>query len=76
MAQRLQSSIASRRSPPVRLVAVDGEIVLPETHERVAPIDRPEARVEVAFEGLTESEQRAALANFPGGRRFVLKPGR
>lgn len=26
----------------------------------------------ISFEGLTEAEQRAALAAFPGGKRFVL----
>jgi hypothetical protein len=26
----------------------------------------------VRFEGLTDAEQEAALAAFPGGRRFVL----
>jgi hypothetical protein len=27
----------------------------------------------ISFEGLTEAEQQAALAAFPGGRRFVLQ---
>ena len=34
--------------------------------------DEPEAEMVVSFEGLTEAEQRAALASFPGGRRFRL----
>lgn len=40
--------------------------------EMIAPADEPEAMLEVEFEGLTEAEQRAALAAFPGGRRFRL----
>ena len=40
--------------------------------EMITPADEPEAVLEVEFEGLTESEQRAALAAFPGGRRFRL----
>ena len=39
----------------------------------IGPIDGPETPLEVEFVGLTEDEQRAALAAFPGGRRFILK---
>jgi hypothetical protein len=42
------------------------------TGETIAPANEPEAVLEVEFEGLTEAEQRAALAAFPGGRRFRL----
>jgi hypothetical protein len=45
----------------------------PHPREAVHPVDQPETPIEVEFVGLTESEQRAALAGFPGGRRFVLK---
>ena len=38
----------------------------------IAPKDEPEAIMTVSFEGLTEREQEAALAAFPGGKRFVL----
>ena len=38
----------------------------------VAPADHPELPMLVQFEGLTKAEQRAAVAGFPGGRRFVL----
>jgi hypothetical protein len=38
----------------------------------MAPAALPESPIEVEFEGLTLDEQRAALAAFPGGRRFVL----
>lgn len=39
----------------------------------IAPIDAPELPMTISFEGLTEAEQQAALAAFPGGRRFVLQ---
>jgi hypothetical protein len=38
----------------------------------VAPADHPELPMLVEFEGLTKAEQRAAVAGFPGGRRFIL----
>lgn len=38
----------------------------------VAPADHPELPMLVQFEGLTKAEQRAAIAGFPGGRRFIL----
>ena len=38
----------------------------------VAPADHPELPMLVQFEGLTRAEQRAAVAGFPGGRRFIL----
>ncbi|WP_421760796.1 hypothetical protein [Devosia sp.] len=38
----------------------------------VAPADHPELPMLVQFEGLTKAEQRAAVAGFPGGRRFIL----
>jgi hypothetical protein len=39
----------------------------------VAAIDAPEEMLVVSFSGLTEAEQRAAIAGFPGGRRFRLE---
>ena len=38
----------------------------------VPAVDRPETTLVVSFRGLTEAEQRAALAAFPGGKRFRL----
>jgi len=38
----------------------------------IAPVDAPELPLAISFEGLTLAEQRAALAGFPGGKRFVL----
>lgn len=38
----------------------------------VGPADHPELPMLVQFEGLTKTEQRAAIAGFPGGRRFIL----
>jgi hypothetical protein len=44
--------------------------------DRVPAIDAPESELDVTFVGLTDEEQRAALAAFPGGRRFRLRPVR
>lgn len=38
----------------------------------IAPIDSPELPMTIRFEGITPAQQRAALAAFPGGRRFIL----
>ena len=57
------------KAPILRLVARDGERV---PMADVAPIDAPEATLVVSFAGLTEAEQRRALAAFPGGKRFRL----
>ena len=66
--QRLTWPNATRRAE-LWLAAVDGT-ALPRPH--IAPVDGPETPMTVRFEGLSEEEQRAALAAFPGGRRFVL----
>ncbi len=39
---------------------------------QIGAASAPEPLLLVAFEGLSEAEQRAALAAFPGGRRFLL----
>ena len=57
------------KTPILRLVARDGQRV---PTANVPPIDAPEATLVVSFAGLTEAEQRRALAGFPGGRRFRL----
>lgn len=58
------------RRRPLWLAVVNG---LPRPpHPPVSPIDEPETPLTVEFEGLTPEEQRAALAAFPGGRRFQL----
>jgi len=70
MAQLWKRSTAAQ--PRLWLAAVDGEI----RHyppEPLNPIDEPEAPLEVEFVGLTEAQQLAAIAAFPGGRRFILK---
>lgn len=72
MALRLWSSSNPSPRPQLWLAAVDGVTQVP-SREPVNPIDGPEAPLEVEFEGLTDEEQRRALAAFPGGRRFVLK---
>ena len=41
----------------------------------LADISAPEAELDVEFIGISEAEQRAALAAFPGGRRFRLITG-
>lgn len=61
------------RKRPLWLAAVDGRLTAPQTP--VAPIDEPETPLTVEFEGLTPEQQRAALAGFPGGRRFQLAVG-
>jgi hypothetical protein len=66
--QRLTSPNASRRAR-LWLAAANGRRM---ERPPVAPIDGPELPMAVHFEGLTEAEQRAALAAFPGGKRFVL----
>lgn len=38
----------------------------------LGPSDGPEAPVAVEFVGISMEQQRAALAAFPGGRRFKL----
>jgi len=66
--QRLTTPNASRRAR-LWLAAVNGsQLQRPE----IAPIDGPELPMAIRFEGLSENEQRAALAAFPGGKRFVL----
>jgi len=65
---RLTSPLASRRAREALSLALYRRI-----HAAVAPIDAPEVPMVVSFEGLTKAEQQAALAAFPGGRRFVLR---
>jgi hypothetical protein len=55
--------------PALRIVAVRGE-ARPGGSE---PFGAPEQPMAITFEGLTETQQRAALAAFPGGRRFQLE---
>lgn len=67
---RLTSPAASRRAKSWLAAAHDGRL---QPTSPVAPIDAPELPMAIRFEGLTEAEQRAALAAFPGGKRFVLQ---
>lgn len=71
MSQRLRTIDATARRPRLWLAADEG-VRLQAPREVVAPLDMPEVPLEIEFEGLTLEEQRAALAGFPGGRRFVL----
>jgi len=57
---------------PLWLAASDGRRLGPPMSDLVGAVDGPETPMEVEFFGLTEAEQRAALAAFPGGKRFVL----
>jgi hypothetical protein len=71
MSQRLRTIDATVRRPRLWLATDDGVRLSP-PRECIAPVDMPEVPLEIEFEGLTLEEQRAALAGFPGGRRFVL----
>jgi hypothetical protein len=62
------SSVANSRA---RSVLADRLAQHPSPH--VAPAHAPESIMAISFEGLTEREQEAALAAFPGGKRFVLQ---
>lgn len=67
---RLTSPAASRRAK-FWLAASRDERLQPTSP--IGPIDAPELTMAISFEGLTKAEQRAALAAFPGGKRFVLQ---
>lgn len=69
-ASRLTSPAASRRAK-FWLAAAHNDRLRPTNP--IAPIDAPELPMTVSFEGLSEAEQQAALAAFPGGKRFVLQ---
>ncbi|WP_417309708.1 hypothetical protein [Devosia sp.] len=53
------------------LAASDGRR-LRQPSRPISHLDAPERVMKVRFEGIDESQQRAALAAFPGGGRFVL----
>jgi hypothetical protein len=57
---------------PLWLAASEGRLLRRPVSGQLGKIDGPEALMEVQFFGITEAEQRAALAAFPGGKRFVL----
>jgi hypothetical protein len=67
MLPRATQTFPSRR-PTLRVVAARSEGFA----GRLEPFGAPEQPMVVTFEGLTENQQRAALAAFPGGRRFQL----
>ena len=71
MERRMKSTITAPHLGASRLwlATVEGRRL---RQRAVAPLDRPELPMLIEFEGLTEAEQRIALAGFPGGRRFVL----
>jgi hypothetical protein len=72
MAQHVPHNAPRSRKARLWLAAVDGAR-RSRPLDDVAPVGKPERPLEIEFVGLTEAEQRAALAAFPGGRRFVLK---
>ena len=57
---------------PLWLAASDGRRLERPLASQVADVAAPETPMEVEFYGITDAEQRAALAAFPGGQRFVL----
>jgi hypothetical protein len=67
---RLTSPLASRRAREFLAAAND---MTPRSLLKLAPVDQPEVPMAISFEGLSPDEQRAALAAFPGGKRFVLE---
>lgn len=69
-ASRLTSPAASRRAKSWLAAAHDARL---RPTNPIAPIDAPELPMTISFEGLSDAEQRAALAAFPGGKRFVLQ---
>lgn len=68
---RQKPAITPRTLPRLWLAAAHG-VRLAHSDEVIAAADEPETVLEVEFEGLTDEEQRRALAGFPGGRRFRL----
>jgi hypothetical protein len=70
MTERQRERAAALRYTQLWLAAANGVRLTPP--QRVAPAEFPELPLEIEFEGLTLEEQRAALAAFPGGRRFFL----
>jgi hypothetical protein len=67
---RLTTPLASQRAREWLAAAND---MVPRSTLRLAPIDQPELPMAIYFEGISLAEQRAALAAFPGGKRFVLE---
>lgn len=68
-----RSSVDSHAAhAPLWLASSEGRRLQRPAAERVGRIDGPETPLEVEFFGITEAEQRAALAAFPGGQRFIL----
>lgn len=57
-----------RSGPGLCLVAADGGPVV----YNVPASGVPEEPLQVSFTGINPDEQRAALAAFPGGKRFIL----
>jgi hypothetical protein len=69
-------SFAALRVPPVLAVNLRAESTMDgPDDEMIGHISGPEVPLAVEFVGISEEEQRAALAAFPGGRRFQLVTG-
>lgn len=69
---RQKPAIAPTSHHPRLWLAAAHGVRLSHSDETIAAVEEPETVLEVEFEGLTEAEQRRALAGFPGGRRFRL----
>jgi hypothetical protein len=68
---------AARRRAALRLATSAGRAPAdPSRRPMPGLFGAAEAPMVVSFEGLTEAQQRRALATFPGGRRFALGPTR
>ncbi len=65
---RLTTPLASKRTREALASALQAHGT-----RLVNRIDAPELPMTISFEGLSLAEQRAALAAFPGGKRFVLQ---
>ena len=64
-------SFSSLRVPPAIAHGLRLRPRDPQIH-KLGRIDGPEAPLAVEFGGISEEQQRAALAAFPGGKRFHL----
>jgi len=67
---RLTSPLASRRARDWLAAANDMQ---PRSTLALAPVGTAEIPMAIRFEGISLDEQRAALAAFPGGKRFMLE---
>ena len=73
----MQTPSRSSESPlahaPLWLADAESRVLKRPACDMICPLEGPELEMEIEFFGITEAELPAALAAFPGGRRFVLK---